>query len=225
MALMMAGLGLAGARRGQEWQTLSGAGRQALAQYQGAMDSIIASDEKQDSLLREIKMAENNYKKTGAETALARVNAKQEKYDAIAAKNVEIANKAAEKQAELFVHMYGDDSRIIQQRISSAAGSKPTETERMYARYQNILEKQGPAAAGRFLSDIGALRGAGKPQNTLSYEEAAKIIYADVTIPKKDRAAAIQELLRQGSMGAQGGGGNLTPNKDGSFNYVPGGNK
>ena len=104
MALMMTGLGLAGARRGKEFQTLSGAGRQALAQFQGTMDNIVANEDKLDNMVRELKMAENNYRKTGAESDLARVRAREDKIEAIGAKNVELKQAADTKSKELAVH-------------------------------------------------------------------------------------------------------------------------
>jgi len=61
----------------------------------------------------------------------------------------------------------------------------------------------------------------------LSYEEAAKIVGADVSIMPKDKPAAIEKMLREAER-LQGGGGNagsLAPGKDGTFNYVPGGTK
>jgi hypothetical protein len=107
MALMMTGLGLAGARRGQEFQTLSGAGRQALAQFQGTMDNIVAGEDKLDNMVRELKMAENNYKKTGAESDLSRVRDRENKIEAIGIKNNELKQAADIKSKELFVHLQG----------------------------------------------------------------------------------------------------------------------
>ena len=104
MALMMTGLGLAGARRGKEFETLSGAGRQALAQFQGTMDNIVANEDKLDNMVRELKMAENNYRKTGAESDLARVRAREDKIEAFGAKNTELKQAAETKSKELAVH-------------------------------------------------------------------------------------------------------------------------
>jgi hypothetical protein len=107
MALMMTGLGLVGARRGKEFQTLSGAGRQALAQFQGTMDNIVANEDKLDNMVRELKMAENNYKKTGAESDLARVRAREDKIETIGIKNNDLKQAADIKSKELFVHLQG----------------------------------------------------------------------------------------------------------------------
>ena len=106
MALMMTGLGLAGARRGKEFETLSGAGRQALAQFQGTMDNIVANEDKIDNMVRELKMAENNYRKTGAESDLARMRAREDKIEAINAKNIELKNVANYESKKLAVQAY-----------------------------------------------------------------------------------------------------------------------
>jgi hypothetical protein len=47
-------------------------------------------------------------------------------------------------------------------------------------RYHDILAKEGPDAANKFMGDVERVRGAGKPQNIMSYEEAMKIVNADV---------------------------------------------
>ena len=59
------------------------------------------------------------------------------------------------------------------------SAGRPGETERLLGRYHDILAKQGPEAAATFMSDIERIRGAGKPQNIMSYEEAMKIVTAD----------------------------------------------
>jgi hypothetical protein len=212
MALMMTGLGLAGARRGQEFQALSGAGRQALAQFQGAMDNIVANEDKLDNMVRELKMAENNYKRTGAESDLARVRAREDKIEAINVKNTELRNAANLESQKLAVTKYGY--------------GKPTA---VVEAVNEILKDMPPGTP--FIKGLEAYnlsQNINKPQNKLSYEEAAKIVSADVTIPAKDKPAAIEAMLRHAQSlqgGASGGGGSLIPGKDGSFNYVPGGTK
>jgi hypothetical protein len=212
MALMMTGLGLAGARRGQEFQALSGAGRQALQQFQGTMDNIVANEDKLDNMVRELKMAENNYKKTGAESDLARVRAREDKIEAINIKNMELKNAAKLESAKLAVTKFGY--------------SKPAP---VVEAVNEILKDMPPGTP--FIKGLEAYnlsQNISKPQNRLSYEEAAKIVGADVTIMPKDKPAAIEAMLREAARlqgGAGGGGGSLTPGKDGTFNYVPGGTK
>jgi hypothetical protein len=55
-------------------------------------------------MVRELKMAENNYRKTGAESDLARVRAREDKIEAIGAKNIELKQAADTKSKELAVH-------------------------------------------------------------------------------------------------------------------------
>lgn len=209
MALMMTGLGLAGARRGKEFETLSGAGRQALAQFQGTMDNIVANEDKLDNMVRELKMAENNYRKTGAESDLARMRAREDKIEAIGIKNMELKNAAKLESAKLAVTKYGY--------------SRPAPVvEAVY----EILKDMPPGTT--FLKGLEAYnlsQNISKPQNRLSYEEAAKIVSADVTIPAKDKPAAIEAMLRDAArlQGGAGNSGSLAPGKDGTFNYVPGG--
>ena len=209
MALMMTGLGLAGARRGKEFETLSGAGRQALAQFQGTMDNIVANEDKLDNMVRELKMAENNYKKTGAESDLARVRAREDKIEAIGIKNMELKNAAKLESAKLAVTKYGY--------------SRPAPVvEAVY----EILKDMPPGTP--FLKGLEAYnlsQNISKPQNRLSYEEAAKIVGADVSIMPKDKPAAIEKMLREAErlQGGGGGGGKLVANKDGSYNFVESG--
>ena len=209
MALMMTGLGLVGARRGKEFQTLSGAGRQALAQFQGTMDNIVANEDKLDNMVRELKMAENNYKKTGAESDLARVRAREDKIEAIGIKNMELKNAAKLESAKLAVTKYGY--------------SRPAPVvEAVY----EILKDMPPGTP--FLKGLEAYnlsQNISKPQNRLSYEEAAKIVGADVSIMPKDKPAAIEKMLREAErlQGGGGGGGKLVANKDGSYNFVESG--
>ena len=47
-------------------------------------------------------------------------------------------------------------------------------------RYHNILATQGAEAANKFMNELGMVRGVGKPQNTMSFEEAMKIVSNDV---------------------------------------------
>jgi hypothetical protein len=50
----------------------------------------------------------------------------------------------------------------------------------MIGKYHSILAKEGPEAANKYMGLVDRFRGAGKPQNIMSYEEAMKIVNADV---------------------------------------------
>ena len=64
-------------------------------------------------------------------------------------------------------------------RIHERSVGRPGETERLLARYHDILAKQGPEAAAKFMGELEMVRGGPKPQNVMSFEEAMKIIAND----------------------------------------------
>lgn len=193
-ALLMAGLGLMGARKGQEFQVLSDVGRQAVQQYSGALREIRDTEKDIKKTERELMFAEDRAKRDLSNKALSRVQAKQDKLDELQTKQTDQYNKAAEKASDLFITKYGIDEnakkaldvakmsgdyQIKVAQIHAATAGKPGETERLLGRYHDILAKQGPEAAATFMGDIERIRGAGKPQNIMSYEEAMKIIAND----------------------------------------------
>jgi hypothetical protein len=118
-ALMQAGFGLMGARQGQEWQTLGKEAQGALTSYQGALKDIRTSEEKIDEAKQALVLAENQYKKTGADADLAKVESRQEKIDALTAQDVKAKNEAAIKSKELANHIYGYDRAAAAQELGS----------------------------------------------------------------------------------------------------------
>lgn len=84
-------------------------------------------------------------------------------------------------------------NQLAVQRLQNIGINRPGETERMMAQYENIQRTQGQDAANAWLSNLERVRGAGKPQNTFSYEEAMKIVAANPANIK----ASPQELARQ----------------------------
>jgi len=194
-ALLMAGLGLMGARRGQEFETLANVGRQAVQQYGGALKEIRENEKDIKKTERELMIAEDRTKRDMSGKALGRVQAKQKELEDLQNKQTDQYNKAAEKASDLFVTQYGIDEnakralevakmsgeyQIKVAQIHAATAGKPGETERLLNRYHGILAKEGPEAANKFMGDVERVRGAGKPQNIMSYEEAMKIVNADV---------------------------------------------
>lgn len=229
-ALLMAGLGLMGARRGQEFETLANVGRQAVQQYGGALKEIRENERDIKKTERELLMAEDRAKRDMSGKALGRVQAKQDKLDELQNKQTDQYNKAAEKASDLFVTQYGIDEnakkalevaktsgeyQIKVAQIHAATAGKPGETERLLGKYHSILAKDGPEAANKFMGDVERVRGAGKPQNIMSYEEAMKIVNADVmnaskSIEEKKRMAI--EMMQSDPMRSGMGGQSSTPN-------------
>lgn len=210
-ALLMAGLGLMGARRGQEFETLAGVGRQAVQQYSGALREIRDTEKDIKKTERELLFAEDRAKRDMSGKALSRVQAKQDKLDELQTRQTDQYNKAAEKASDLFITKYGIDEnakkalevakmsgeyQLAVARIHERYANRPTEGQQVLATYHQILAKQGPEKAEQYMRDWERAKGAGKPQNITSFEEAMKIVAADMSFAGKSleekRAAAIQ---------------------------------
>jgi hypothetical protein len=69
---MEVGLGLIGARRGQEFQALGEAGRRGLGSLREAGKELRAAEEKLDDRINSFRMADQQFKQTGAEKDLAK---------------------------------------------------------------------------------------------------------------------------------------------------------
>jgi hypothetical protein len=108
-AIASMGFDFMGARQGQEFERLGSAGRRAVAQYTDAMDKITENEDKLDTLNREILMAENTYKRTGADSALARIRDRETRRDNIEAKNADYRQDAAKHTETLKVNVFGHE--------------------------------------------------------------------------------------------------------------------
>lgn len=108
-ALMSFGFDLASAREGQVFQQLNKAGQTALGQYMNSMDKIVDNEDKIDMLNRQLQMAENNFKRTGADSALTQMRARRDRIDQIEAKNTELRQRAAEHQSTIEANLYQVD--------------------------------------------------------------------------------------------------------------------
>jgi len=210
-ALLMAGLGLMGARKGQEFQALSDVGRQAVMQYSGALREIRDTEKDIKKAERELMFAEDRAKRDMSAKSLARVDAKQKQIEDLQVHQNNQYNKAAEKASDLFITKYGIDEnakkalevakmsgeyQLAVARIHERYANRPTEGQQVLATYHQILAKQGPEKAEQYMRDWERAKGAGKPQNITSFEEAMKIVAADMSFAGKSleekRAAAIQ---------------------------------
>jgi hypothetical protein len=230
MAALQFGLGLLGARKGQEFQTASAAGQQALNQYGSSLKEIRDTEKDIKKTERELMLAEDRVKRDMSGKAKQTVDAKAAKIEDLQMRQTEQYNKAAEKASDLFVTQYGIDEnakralevakmsgdyQIKVAQIHSATAGKPGETERLLGRYHGILAKEGPEAANKFMGDVERVRGAGKPQNIMSYEEAMKIVNADVMNASKsieDKKRMAIEMMQSDPMRSGMTGQSSTPN-------------
>jgi hypothetical protein len=220
-ALMQTGLGLLGARRGQEFAVLGEAGQRSLQGLVAANERIRETEEKIDDARRNLLISENDYKRTRSDKALDKVERNTERIENLEIKNVDNINAANQERAKIGVLTQGQGIELQRNRITeegnirtaatsletermrnrqseintriSAAANRLGESERLMSQYENIQKTQGQDAANAWLSNLERVRGAGKPQNTFSYEEAMKIVAAKPT----NTNASPQELAKQ----------------------------
>lgn len=118
-ALMQAGFGLMGARRGQEWQTLGKEAQGALTSYQGALKERRALEDKIDEAKQGLVLAEQQYKKTGADADLAAVESRRKEIAGLKAQDVKAQNDANMEANKLGVQLYGVDRMAAAQELAS----------------------------------------------------------------------------------------------------------
>jgi hypothetical protein len=222
MALMQAGIGLFGAKQGQEFSALSDSGQKALAGLAASNEKIREYEDKLEDRQRDLALAKNDYARTKSKSALDRVQRIEEKRDDIENKTIDAKNKRETDLATLQVQERGQNVQMRNADLQYKAHmaqigqmARPGETERLMAQYQ-ALYKQDPAAAAKWLENLGMIRGVGRPQNTMSFEEAYKNVREN---PKNyglnedqlaEKARALQ--LKQNSaipMGGRGGAGTV----------------
>lgn len=129
-ALMMFGAGLMGARRGEEFATAGKSAQQSLMMYMSSMDKLADQEEKLDQSLRELTVAEDQYKRTRADSALARVQKQQDKIDNIRLENAKLELTAQAKAAEFSVDLLKNENPAAYTLIKNIArdsGKSPTE--------------------------------------------------------------------------------------------------
>jgi hypothetical protein len=102
MAALQFGLGLMGARKGQEFQAASAAGQQALAQYGSTLKDIKASEKEMKKDLRQLTMAEQAYKQSNSDKDLAKVDMYQNKLQESKENYTKALNKGVEGKLDLF---------------------------------------------------------------------------------------------------------------------------
>jgi hypothetical protein len=102
MAALQFGLGLMGARKGQEFQTASTAGQQALAQYGSTLKDIKASEKEMKKDLRQLTMAEQAYKQSNSDKDLAKVDTYQNKLQDSKESYTKALNDAIRMQEDVF---------------------------------------------------------------------------------------------------------------------------
>lgn len=209
MAIMQTGLGLMGAAKGRELASLGESGQKALSGLVASNEKIRDYEEKLEDKQRDLLLAQNDYNRNRSKSAQDRVQRIEDKTNELENKAVDARNKRAETLATIESQTRGQDITARGQDLSYRAHMaqigamfRPSEVERAQATYNDLYAKD-PAAAARWLETRALVMGAGKPQNTLSFEEALKTV---ATMPTNaglneqqlaDKARAL--MLRQNS--------------------------
>lgn len=166
-ALMEAGLGLIGARRGQEFQALGEAGRRGLGSLREAGKELRAAEEKLDDRINSFRMADQQFKQTGAEKDLARRDAdlarvETAERDAVKERNAFMTERArlgmeGEKaKYQGAVSMYGMDTQadLDRQKIkiqAQQAANQASYYNKSLALTENRIKQADAATQARFL--------------------------------------------------------------------------
>jgi hypothetical protein len=146
-ALMQMGLGLMGARRGQEFQTLGDSGIKALQTYKSDMKDLRSAEEKLDDRRDTLRLAEQQAKRTGAESDIAKLDREKDRFEASKAAAAKERNDLEKSEAVLRmqgaqiksygdVSLYGTDVREETARQQLKVQSAQTANT---ANYQNRL--------------------------------------------------------------------------------------
>ena len=183
--LMNLGLGLVGARQGQEGEKLSESAKNAMSSYKDSMKDVRAAEEKLDDRLDAYKLAEYQAKKTGTDAAIAKRDSMRDKAEAAESKFVDAKNAAATKGEEIKTHLYGYDTQAQTQRYVAQVHAN-TQKE------MNTLVKQGQLDAKvaqvlltseKNFMDANAASFIGKPDELARAARAHAIEAAKVYMP------------------------------------------
>lgn len=148
MALMMFGAGIIGARKGQEWETASKVGQQSLMTYMGAMDKINDNEDKLKQRMQDLSIAENQYKRTRSDKALAEVQANRRDIQAVKLENAKLENQALIKSAEFTVDLIKNQNPAMYQTLENIAIEQRAKGNKNYTTLDALRDYQGVAKTG-----------------------------------------------------------------------------
>jgi hypothetical protein len=142
-ALMQLGLGLMGARQGQEFQTLSESGIKALGAYKQDVKDLRAAEEKYDERIETLRMADQQAKQTGAEKDIARRDAAKDRFETAKMEKAKAQNELARTGAQVSAQVYGNQMQADVQRYGY---EKSAETQRYVAGLQAQTSREYTAS-------------------------------------------------------------------------------
>lgn len=140
-AIMMAGLKLMGARKGQEFKALSEGAQEGLKQFAANMKEVKAAQDKYDERMDAYRMAENEAKRTGVTSALATVEKEKDRLQAAEAENRKAKNRAAEVAATLGAGLKEADIRAFATLFGAQAKTGLDREEAMKMAMKNLSDR------------------------------------------------------------------------------------
>jgi hypothetical protein len=118
--MMAFGFDLFGARQGEVASRISSAGQKSLYQYMNNLDKIAENEDKLDTLNRQIQLADQQFKMTGADSAMRRMEKLEDQRTSILGKNAELAYDANKSRATIAADLYRTD-KTFQANMNAAA--------------------------------------------------------------------------------------------------------
>jgi len=154
-ALMQFGLGLIGARKGEEGQKASESGKAALASYKGDVKELRSAQERLEERADALRMADNQAKKTNSAADIAKRDMQQAKYEAAQLKVYEVENELAKTGAMISSQTRGQDvqakTNVFQAQLAAQTAREGHQVQRDIAgmqaqtsrEYTSALKAQG----------------------------------------------------------------------------------
>ena len=140
-AIMMAGLKLMGARKGQEFKALSEGAQEGLKQFAASMKEVKAAQDKYDERMEAYRLAENEAKRTGVTSALATVEKDKDRLQAAEAENRKAKNRAAEVAATLGAGLKEADIRAMSALFGAQLKAGLTREETMKMAMKSLSDR------------------------------------------------------------------------------------
>ncbi len=199
MAWMMFAAGLAGARQGEEWERASRSGQQALMSYMGAMDRINENEDRLNQSLRELSMAENQYKRSRSDKALAEVNANKREIRAIQMENTKLEQQGLLKAAEFSVDLFKNQNPA------------------QWTTIENIARESGMKPMDVYLASLGMAK-----TGQLTFNQALEAVQRNMKtamLPIEEQMGLARKMVTEG--GGGGGGGLPAPKSQDELAKLP----
>ena len=153
MALAMTGLGLFGAREGQEAEALTKFGTHALVGYMGAMDRLNENEDKLSEKLRDLDIAEQSYLRSKSEKALSEKRSLERDIRGVQAENVKLQTTVNLKAADFAIEKIKTENPAMYQTINRIAQDQRNAGNKSYTTLDALKDYQGVQKTGQLTRD------------------------------------------------------------------------